>query len=101
MRLIVMREPLQPVDVWSGRTTLALIDAIGWPMVGIALVRQMPAQGMITGQVFMAVLVLMAISRARRAWFQNEYYRFTTWRWGKPALVLMAMGGLMRLFGTH
>lgn len=101
MRLIVIREPEQPVQVWTGRTTLAIIDAIVWPMVGIALLSQLPAQGRLTGQFFMAVLVLMAIGRVRRAWFDNEYYRFTTWRWGKPAFVLMAMGWLMRLFGTH
>lgn len=101
MRLIVMREPRQPVDVWIGRTTLALIDAIAWPMIGVALIRQLPAQGMLTGHVFMAVFVLMAAGRARRAWFENEYYRFTTWRWGKPALVLMAIGWLLRLLGAQ
>jgi hypothetical protein len=100
MRLIVIREPEEPAADWTGRTTLALIDAVGWPLVGIALLRQLPEQGKLTGQVFMAVLVLMALGRARRAWFENEYYRFTTWRWGKPVLVLMAMGWLIRLFGT-
>jgi hypothetical protein len=80
---------------------LAVVDALSWPMVGVALLRQLPAHGKITGQVLMAVLVLMAIGRVRRAWFENEYYRFTTWRWGKPVFVMMAVAWTVRLLDMH
>ena len=85
----------------GGRHVARLCKPKHWPMVGVALLWQLPAHGKITGRVLVAVLVLVAIGRVRRAWFENEYYRFTTWRWGKPVIMMMAVAWAVRLLDTR
>lgn len=97
MWMIFVREAKPPARVWPGREVLGVVDAIAWPMAGIVIVIQWPDRGLITGQVLIAMLVLIAIGRTRRAWFDNENYHFTTWRWGRVALLMMAFGALLRL----
>ncbi len=101
MWMIFVREPRPLARVWPGREMLGVVDAVAWPMAGIALVTQWPDRGQITGQFLIALLVLLAIGRTRRAWFDNENYHFTTWRWGRVALLMMAVGALLRLVAVR
>lgn len=101
MWMIFVREPKQTARMWLGREVLGVVDAIAWPVAAIAFVTQWPDRGQMTGQVLMTLLVLLAINRTRRAWFDNENYHFTTWRWGRVALLMMAVGALLRVVAVR
>ena len=42
------------------------------------------------------ILGLAALTRLRTALWINHRYRFTTWRWGRVAVVLMLIGVVMK-----
>ncbi|HRY90493.1 MAG TPA: hypothetical protein P5305_21640 [Rubrivivax sp.] len=44
-----------------------------------------------------AIAVLSAVGRARRATWQNHRYHFTTWRWGGIALGLLLIGLVLKV----
>ena len=51
----------------------------------------------VVGEVIVAAAVLVAGLRSVTALSQNQRYRFTTWRWGRLALVLIAVGLLLKM----
>lgn len=102
MWLLVAREPLPDAPHWPGRSWLAALDAVAWPLAAIALVIHLD-QTMSLGVVKLVVLgvaPLLAASRLHRALWANHRYRFTTWRWGKPMLMLLAVGLVMKIAVT-
>ena len=97
MALIFVR-PMRPdAHVWRGRKMLALLDAIAWPGLWILAVRQAPLATGVVGEVIVAAAVLVAGLRSVTALSQNQRYRFTTWHWGRLALVLIAVGLLLKM----
>ena len=97
MALIFVRESRPNAHVWRGRRLLALLDAVAWPILWIFAVRQAPLETGVVGTVIVAAAVLVAGLRSVTALSQNQRYRFTTWRWGRIALVLIAVGLLLKL----
>jgi hypothetical protein len=43
-----------------------------------------------------AVAILCALDRVHRALWVNHRYRFTTWRWGRIAAALLAIGLVLK-----
>ena len=97
MALMIVRQMRPDAHVWRGRKLLALLDAIAWPGLGILAVRQAPLETGVVGEVIVAAAVFVAGLRSVTALSQNQRYRFTTWRWGRLALVLIAVGLLLKM----
>ena len=62
--------------------------------------RNAPVPVGIVGPVVVALAMLSATGRLHRALWVNHRYRFTTWRWGRVAAVLLLMGSLLKLAVT-
>lgn len=99
MWLLMAREPRPDAPYWAGRRWLAVVDAVGWPLLLAWGLERAQTQGSvgIVGPTFLAVLVLVAFRRLHRALWVNHRYYFTTWRWGKVAAALLVMGWVMKL----
>ena len=97
MAVIFVRQVRPDAHVWRGRRLLALLDAVAWPGLLIYAVRQAPFESAAAGDVIAAAAVLIAGFRSVKAFCWNERYRFTTWRWGRVALVLIAVGLLLKM----
>ena len=97
MWLLVAREPRPDAPQWRGRRMLAAIDAVCWPLAWVLLFRHAPDPAGVAGPVVVAVASLCALLRLRRALWLNHRYRFTAWRWGRVAAVLMLMGAILKL----
>ena len=85
--------------ILAGEVLAGRLDAIAWPLIWMALVIHLDST-MSVGifrLVVLGVAPLCAVSRLHRALWVNHRYRFTTWRWGKPVLMLWAVGALMKL----
>ena len=92
MWLVFARAPLPDAPYWPGRRFLALVDAVTWPVAWMALAMQLPQPAGVVTSVAIALTVLIAFSRARRAAWQNHRYHFTTWRWGRVLAGLLVVG---------
>lgn len=97
MWLVLTRAPPPDTPYWPGRRLLALFDAVAWPASWIVLAGQLPQPAGVIGPMIIAFAVLSAMGRVHRAAWQNHRYHFTTWRWGRVALVLLAIGFLLKL----
>lgn len=97
MWLVLTRAPLPDAPYWSGRRTLALVDAVAWPAAWIALAMHLPQPVGIAGPMVIALAVLSAVGRAYRAAWQNHRYHFATWRWGRVAAGLLLIGLVLKL----
>ena len=53
--------------------------------------------GNIVGPLIMALAALSAIGRGHRAIWMNHRYHFTTWRWGRWALILLSIGLVLKV----
>ena len=80
MWIVLARRERCPALSWPGRRLLALIDALAWPAAFAALIIQAPFATELVGAVSLALCLLCALRRARRAVWDNEGYWFTTWR---------------------
>lgn len=96
MWLLVAREPRHDAPQWSGRKSLAALDALAWPMAAVLMVSLVPLHLGVVGPVLMAAVLLLSVSRLRRAIWMNHHYRFTTWRWGGVALILLMVGVILK-----
>ncbi|MBE7418404.1 MAG: hypothetical protein HS128_11770 [Ideonella sp.] len=96
MWLVLTRAPLLDAPYWPGRRLLALVDAVAWPSAWIALATQLPQPAGIVGPMIIALAVLSAVGRVLRAARQNHRYHFTTWMWGRPVLMLLLLGLVLR-----
>lgn len=76
---------------------LAAVDAVAWPGALALVVWVAPVATGIAGALVIGVAALIAVARLRRAIWRNERYWFTTWRWGKPVLALLLIGGVLKL----
>lgn len=97
MWLVLARAPLPDARHWPGRRPLALVDALAWPGAWIALAMHLPQPTGIVGPMIVALAVLSAIGRARRAAWQNHRYHFTTWRWSRVAACLLLIGFVLKM----
>lgn len=97
MWLVLTRAPLPDAPYWPGRRLLALVDAVGWPAGWVVLATNLPQSAGIVGPVIMALAALSAIGRAKRAIWANRHYHFTTWRWGRWALILLSVGLVLKV----
>jgi hypothetical protein len=97
MALMIVGQIRPDAHVWRGRKLLALLDAVAWPGLWIYAVRQAPFETAAVGELLVAVAVLIAGLRSMTALCWNERYWFTTWRWGRLALVLIAIGLLLKM----
>jgi hypothetical protein len=96
MWLVLTRAPLRDAPYWPGRRLLAVADAVAWPAGWVALSTQLPLPAGIVGPMIIALAVLSAIGRMRRAAWQNHRYHFTTWRWGRPVVCLLLIGLVLK-----
>jgi hypothetical protein len=90
-------EPDFRANDWPGRRSLAVADAVGWPVAWVLLIQQAPEPVGLIGPFLTAVAVLSALGRLHRAVWLNQRYRFTTWRWGRIVGALWLMGLVMKL----
>jgi hypothetical protein len=90
------REARPDAPYWPGRRFLAAIDAVAWPTLGVVVLMRLPAHGGVVGAVLVAACVIAAARRLRQALWSNHRYRFTTWRFGRVALVPTALAVLLR-----
>ena len=95
MWLLVAREPRQDAPQWAGRESLAVLDAVAWPLVGVSLLYLSRMSLGVVGPVLMAAAFVLSIARLRRAIWLNHRYRFTTWRWGGMVLGLVMLGAVL------
>jgi len=75
---------------------LAALDAVVWLALGVVAALRSPVPGRVVGAVLIAVLLIAAAFRLRRAIWLNHRYRFTTWRWGRAWLALLLFGLLVQ-----
>ena len=97
MWLLVAREPMQDAPQWSGRKSLAALDALAWPLAAVLLIFLSPLHLGVVGPVLMAAVLLLSVSRLRQAIWMNHRYRFTTWRWGGLALGVVVVGAILKM----
>ena len=95
---IFMTPPARPdASRWPGRRVFALLDAILWPAVWLAVIAVAPFSAGVIGWTAMGLIGLAAVRRAHRAIRRNERYWFTTSRWGAPLAMLIATGLAIKL----
>jgi hypothetical protein len=98
MLIVIPRAARPDAAYWPGRRALASVDAVIWPLVWIATVTSAQVDTGIVGRAVVAFALLFAVRRVHRAVWRNERYRFTTWRWGGPIVVLSFMAAAMKAF---
>jgi hypothetical protein len=96
MWLVFARAPLPDARHWPGRRLLALVDAVAWPMVWIALALHLQQAAGVVAPVVAGLAVLAAVGRLRRAAWQNHRYHFTTWCWARLAAGVLVLGLVLR-----
>lgn len=92
MWFVFARAPLPDAPYWPGRRLLALVDAVAWPVGWMMLATHLPQPAGIAVPLVIALAVLGAVGRIRRAACQNHRYHFTTLRWGRVAAGLLLVG---------
>jgi hypothetical protein len=97
MWLLVAREPRQDASQWAGRKSLAVLDAVAWPLVGVSLLFLSRMSLGVVGPVLMVAAFVLSIARLRRAIWLNHRYRFTTCRWGGMVFGLMIVGAVLHM----
>lgn len=97
MWVLIRREPKPDAMYWPGRRLLAVVDAVGWPLLWMLLLWPHVGQGGLLVAVVLAMAAICGVSRLRRAWWLNHRYRFTTGRWAKLVGALVLYGLLLRL----
>jgi len=97
MWLLYARTPRPDAPYWSGRRLLAVVDALGWPLLWVFGFSHLPRPVGVVAPLITAVALLCAIGRLHRALWLNHRYRFTTWRWGRLAAALLLVGAVMKM----
>ncbi|MEO6744510.1 MAG: hypothetical protein ABIN08_08530 [Caldimonas sp.] len=97
MLMFMTFAPRPDAVTWPGRRLFAVLDALAWPALYAVLAARLPGlTGIVLGMI-LALCVLSALARVRRAVWRNERYRFTTSRWGKVLAVLLWIGLCVQL----
>ena len=100
MWIVFARPPAPDEAYWPGRRWAGSIDAVAWPLAAMQFLARASGGTGILLPTGVAVLVLVAISRVHTALCLNHRYRFTTWRWGRIALLLFLVGAMIKLLLT-
>jgi len=96
--LILFQRAARPdASLWRGRRLLAAVDALVWPALWVAVALAEPFGSGIVGVAVVACALFSAATRLHQAICQNERYEFTTWRWGRPLIVLVAIGAVVKV----
>lgn len=94
---VLIPRPARPdVAQWPGRRTLAAVDAVVWPLLWVVAVAYVPIDTGLAGTLVAVLAVIFALRRLHRAVWHNGRYWFTTWRWGKPIVLLVCVGIVMK-----
>ena len=96
MWLLLAREPVPDAPYWPGRRLLAAVDAAVWPLLWVIVISHAHKPVGLVGPFVAAVAILCARGRVHRALWVNHRYRFTTWRWGRVAAALLAIGVVLK-----
>ena len=101
MLLLLSRPPLPDAPYWPGRHWLAVLDALAWPLIWLSLldVAHIPAGPVGWVATFLAVWI--AVVRCHRALWLNHRYRFTTWRWGRVTVEVLALGIVIKMLQAY
>ena len=97
MFFIFARAPPPDAPYWPGRRWLAAVDALAWPALWVVVIACIPAHSGVAGSVAVAWAGFSSLARLRRALHNNRRYRFTTWRWGRPAMALLLFSWVLKL----
>lgn len=97
MWLLVAREPVPDAPQWAGRKSLAVLDAVAWPLLAVLMVFQSRVPLGVVGAVSVVAACALSVARLRRAIWLSHRYRFTTWRWGGVVLGLMLLGAIPQM----
>jgi hypothetical protein len=97
MWLLLARAPVPDAPYWPGRRWLAVVDAGGWPLVWVFLVMNATVPLGVVGPLVTGIALCAGVTRTYRAIRVNHRYRFTTWRWGRILLTLLALGLTLKL----
>lgn len=97
MWVIFARAPPPDAWVWPGRRALAFVDAVAWPVAWAAFILGVPVPLGLVGQCVLAYCGVAALRRAHRAVVLNHRYHFTTWCWGRWAVLALAFGYALKL----
>lgn len=96
MWVYVVRER-PDASYWAGRRWWAALDAIVWPAAWIVFAQGIPAEAGGLRSLVVMTCIIVAVLRLRRAVFENHRYWFTTWRWGRVAVVLIIASYVVRV----
>jgi hypothetical protein len=96
MWLLLAREPVPDAPYWPGRRLLAAVDAAVWPLLWVIVIAHAHKPVGLVGPFVAAVAILCALDRVHRALWVNHRYQFTTWRWGRVAAALLAIGVVLK-----
>jgi hypothetical protein len=80
---------------WSGRRWLAALDAVAWPCAAWYWLSQFTGSGGLVFALAQGLLVVSALRRLSTALHVNHRYHFTTWRWGRVVVWLLAIGAVL------
>lgn len=97
---IFVRHVRPDAAIWPGRRLVAVLDAVAWPALWLYAVWRVPFDTGAVGKACAAVLVLIAVRRLFRAWVRNERYWFSTLRWARLVLTLIAAGVVLKVATT-
>lgn len=97
MWVLFARAPPPDAPYWRGRRWLAAVDAVVWPGAAWAALSHVADRGGLLLAFGMAMLVMSAARRLLTALLANQRYQFTTWRWGRWLLWMMALGALLKV----
>jgi hypothetical protein len=100
MWILLARAPAPDAAYWPGRRWLAALDAVAWPAIALWLLAQVPGKTGIMLPAASVLLALATLTRLRTALWLNQRYRFTTWRLGRVAVVLLVVGWMLK-FSVH
>ena len=96
MFVVLQRSPVPDATYWPGRRVLAATDAIGWPALWIAVIVAAPFRTGVAGALLITLMLWFSLTRLRTAVIENQRYRFTTWRWGRPIVVILVIGAVLK-----
>ena len=82
--------PSWPASTILTDPALRIVDA------GQALLAHVPGDAGIILPMAGAILGLNGLMRLHSALYVNHRYRFTTWRWGRVAILLVLVGAAMK-----
>ena len=71
--------------------------ALAWPAAWIAGAMTIRPGGGAVGHLLIAVCLVAAFQRGHRALAHNARYHFTTWRWGRVLVMILAIGYALKL----